>query len=310
MKKTAESAVAESVKTSNNKDTFLGDKTTNDLESEMTVCIAAICEKGLVAIIVSDCLLTSEGSLLLEFEHNTPKITRLTNNCAAAVAGDLAASTELFELARPKIDGIKNATVSDVGKCIYDAFFELRQKKIEECILRPRGIRDFEEYYERQQQLVRDIVLMIEGQIDEFELELQVLVAGVEENGAHIYCIQDPCDFATYDALGYHAIGIGARHALTSLTVRGYDQDTILAKALMSTYEAKRIAERAPGVGKKTNLAFMTKNITHILTPKQIEDVDKFYQQKVKKISKVEEDWGKALDEITKKVFDEISNGK
>lgn len=286
-------------------DTFLGDKTTNDLESEMTVCIAAICEKGNEVIIVSDRLLTSTGSLL-EFEHSTPKVRRLTKNCSAAFAGDVQASTELFELARPKIDGVENATVVDVGKCIHDAFFELRRKKIEESILRPKGIRDFKEYFERQQQLVREVVLTIEGQIDEFQLGLQILVAGVEENGAHIYCIQDQCDFRTFDDLGYHAIGIGARHALTSFMVQGYDKDTNFTRALMSTYEAKKIAERAPGVGLKTTVINITKTGTYVPKDEQIEGLDRFYQQKVKNIEKVEKKWGEELDEIDK----EISSGK
>lgn len=285
-------------------DTFLGDETTYDLESEMTVCIAAICENGKTAIIISDRLFTAEGPLFLEFEHSTPKIIRLTNNCAAAISGDIATSTELFELARPKID--ENATVSDVGRCIYDAFFELRRKKIEEYILRPRGIRDFNEYLERQQQLVRDVVLMIEGRIDEFKLGLQVLVAGVEESGAHIYCIEDLCDFTTCDALGYHAIGIGARHALTSLMVQGYNQNATFPKALMSTYEAKKVAQMAPGVGRTTNLMTMMAHSNFVAGAKQIEALDKLYKRKVNQISKIEKHWGEALDGISK----QVSNGK
>jgi hypothetical protein len=299
----------ESVETDNYKDTFLGDKTTNDLES-MTVCIAAICEKGELAIIVSDRLLTSEG-MLLEFEHSTPKIVALTNNCAAAIAGDMQVSTELFELARPKIDGVENATVSDVGKCVYDAFFELRQKKIEEDILRPKGIRDLKEYHKLQKQLLRDVVLMIENQIDAFELELQVLVAGVEEDGAHIYCIEDPSDFTTYDARGYHAIGIGARHALTSLTVQGYDQKTSFAKAIMSTYEAKKIAEGAPHVGSKsTNMMFISKSANAMVEAEDIEEFNNLYQTKVQQISQVEENWGKDLDSISRNISKKISNGE
>jgi hypothetical protein len=243
MTKTAEFEVAESVKK------LLYDRTFNNVGSEMTVCVATIGEKGKLAIIASDLLFTFYEPHL-EFEPRMPKIIQLTKNCAAAISGTLVVSTELFELVRTKID-VENATISDVGKCIHDAFFELRQKKIEECILKPRGIRDFEEYYERQQQLARDIILKIEGQIDNFELDLQVLIAGVEENGAHIYSIEDPCNFTTHDAFGYYAIGIGARDALASLVAQGYNKDNNFLKALMSTYEAKKIAERAPGEGKK-----------------------------------------------------------
>ncbi len=116
------------VTTAFTENTFLGDKTTSDLESEMTVCIAAICEKGNEVIIVSDRLLTSGGALL-EFEHSTPKIKQLTKTCSAAFAGDMQFSTELFERAQLKIDEIENVTVPDVGKCVHDSFFELRRKK-------------------------------------------------------------------------------------------------------------------------------------------------------------------------------------
>ncbi len=136
---------------------------------------------------------------------------------------------------------------------------------------------------------------MIEGQIDEFELGLQVLVAGVEKNGAHIYCIQDPCDFKTFDDLGYHAIGIGARHALTSLMLKGYDKDTSFSRATLSTYEAKKIAEGAPGVGPKTTIVNITKTGPFVPNTKQIENLDKFYKQKVKDMSEVEKKWGSYL---------------
>jgi 20S proteasome alpha/beta subunit len=278
---------------------FLDDNTLNNLESEMTVCVATICEKGKFAMIASDRMFTSGIPLFLELEHNIPKITKLTNYCAAAISGDVDVSTELFELAKTKID-FENATVSEVGKRIYDAFFELRLKKMEEDILRPRGIRDFEEYYERQQQLASDVVWKIEEKIDEFVLDLQVLVAGVEENGAHVYCIEDPCRFTAYDARGYHAIGIGASHALTSLKVQGYDKDSNLSKALMRTYEAKKIAERAPGVGKETNLMILPGG--NMAKAEHIKVFDELYQQKVNKILEVEQEWEDYLDTAYKEI--------
>jgi 20S proteasome alpha/beta subunit len=286
-------------------DTFLGDKTTNDLESDMTVCIAAICEKGNEIIFMSDRLLTSSGSLV-EFEHSTSKIRQLTENCSAAYAGDTQAFTELFERARLKTDEIENVTVSDVGKCVHKAFFELRREKIEDRILRPRGFRDFEEYLERQQQLVREVVLMIEGQIDEFELGLHVLVAGVGEDGAHIYSIKDPCDFKIFDDIGYHAIGIGARHALTHLMVKGYDKDTNVSRAMLAIYEAKKIAESAPGVGPKTTIVNIMKTGPYVPSDEQIGGLNGLYKQKVKDVLEIEEKWGKKLDEIDEKV----SSGK
>lgn len=91
MNRTVEFTVGECVKT--NKDTFLGDEAFNYLESEMTVCVATICEKGELAIIASDRLFTSERPLFLELEYDIPKTIKLTDNCAAALIRKLPKAT-------------------------------------------------------------------------------------------------------------------------------------------------------------------------------------------------------------------------
>ncbi len=91
--------------------------------------------------------------------------------------------------------------------------------------------------------------MIIDEQLATYDYGLEVLVAGVDSDGAHIYKIDNPGTAECFDTIGYHAIGSGEPHAIYSLVDAGHTHAATLQQTMWSVFEAKKLAERAPGVG-------------------------------------------------------------
>lgn len=246
---------------------------------------------------VSDAMITGE-ELAIEFEHRTPKIFELTDNCVASTAGNALVHTELFDAVKEKVEELKSPRITDVVECIKLCFANLRQRDIEERILKPRGFPNLQAFYETQESLIREVALTIQNDIDTYEYGLDVLVGGIDDKGAHIYWVSDPGTSVSFDSIGYHAIGSGDAHAITTLITNDYHEQFQLPRALLLAYQAKKIAERAPGVGSKiTNLAIATNKKVKFFTQDEVRELDEVYNRKLRAEQKwnQQQDWDKDL---------------
>ena len=80
----------------------------------------------------------------------------------------------------------------------------------------------------------------------------------MDADGAHIYLIMNPGTGECFDSIGYHAIGSGEPHATSSLIEDGYScYSATLQEAMWGVFQAKRRAERAPGVGQAGDFAII-----------------------------------------------------
>lgn len=264
----------------------------------MTICIAAICEKGSSVVLATDSMLTNEA-LSIEFEHPTKKMTRLSDSCIALTAGDALAHTELFDIVREEIIKLKAPSAPEIVGKIKECYQRIRKREIKEKILNPRGFSDFEDFYKAQQVLNPDIVMTIQNQIDSYDYGLEILVAGRSGNTAHIYGISDPGTSKCFDAIGFHAIGSGQPHAINTLIARGCHQDTSLQEALLIVYEAKKIAEKAPGVGANiTDICIMTPKGIIEFPRNKIDQLHEIYERWLRRESNWASDLGALLKEI------------
>lgn len=271
----------------------------------MTICLAAICDNGKSVVLISDSMITGEH-LSIEFEHKTPKIIVLTENCAVATAGDALAHTELFEAVNLKVDKLRTPRIAEIVECIKSCYVDLRQREVKERILNPRGIPNLRTFYQIQGSLVREIALTIQSEIDSYEYGLEILIGGIDEAGAHIHLVDDPGTSVAFDSIGYHAIGSGYPHAVTTLIANDYHQQFSLPKALLITYQAKKIAERAPGVGSKiTNMAIITKRGVRFFTPEEVLKLDEIYERKMRAEAElsVERTFDKEVEELLRKTL-------
>ena len=83
--------------------------------------------------------------------------------------------------------------------------------------------------------------------------------------------------------MGYHAIGSGLPHAMFTFIARNCNQDMSLEDVLLITYEAKKMAERAPGVGANiTDPCIMNSSKTYLSKEEDIKELDSIYRKWIK----------------------------
>ncbi|MCK4385992.1 MAG: hypothetical protein KAW52_06985 [candidate division Zixibacteria bacterium] len=264
----------------------------------MTICIGAICEQSSSLILATDSMLTNEG-LSIQFEHPTKKMTSLSDSCIALTAGDALAHTELFNMVQDEITKLKAPSVLEIVDKIKECYQRIREKEIKEKILIPKGFNDFKDFYEAQRVLIPDVALTIQSQIERYDYGLEILVAGISGEVTHIYGISDPGTSKCLDAIGFHAIGSGLPHAVNTLIARGCYQGTALKEALLIVYEAKKMAEKAPGVGANiTDMCIMDPQGITEFPHDKFGELHKIYE----KWARREPNWASDLDIFLKEI--------
>ena len=236
----------------------------------MTICIGALCDNGKGVVVATDRMLTNQ-ILSVEFEHPAAKITQLTPTCVALTAGNAIAHTELLRSVQERVSFHKGPLVSQVADIVKQCYQEARKRQVIDRILTRRGFMSLEDYYERHRMLDGTVVRAVEYEMESYDYGVDLLVAGVDATGAHLYSVTDPGTSWCFDAVGYHAIGSGLPHAINTLIARGCYQVASMPEVLYMVYEAKRAAEKAPGVGATaTDVAVVDENGTQKLTETQI----------------------------------------
>lgn len=232
----------------------------------MTVCIATIAAGGVLG--ASDRMLTAGD---VEFEPDTPKINPVTNSIVVMTAGDSALHAEILRDVHLTVtERIEKEPknwwrVRDIVGLYLRYYNSIKLKRAESHILAPFGL-DQSSFIAKQQSMVERFVSEISEKLMRFQLPLvQAIVAGVDMDGGpgiypHIYVIEASDDsgqahYACYDTVGFAAIGIGSRHALSVLMNARHDPTTTdLFKAVLLTYMSKKQSEVAPGVGVGTDM--------------------------------------------------------
>ena len=217
----------------------------------MTVCVAALYGDGhdepCGVVVASDRMVTADDS---EFEQDTPKIHSLTETCFALSAGSALHQVELIRAVRTKVTGNRNPRVAEVVEACKEQFVEMRRTIAEDKHLRPLGF-DLRKFMSHHDALAEGLALSLTRQLEHEELELDLLIAGVDAGGAHIYMVKDPGESLCFDAVGFCAIGSGERHAELIFMRSEYSPRLSIAETAFLVYQAKREAEMAPGVGSR-----------------------------------------------------------
>lgn len=246
----------------------------------MTICIGVICEDGAKVVVASDRMLTGWVPPI-EYESTEPKIDFLTETSVVLTAGDAIAHTELLNHAIPIIQNERAPPISKIVEILSECYDDQRKKKIHQEILRPRGL-DLDMFYENFGKFPPQFSLSLDQEIKDYDYELDMLVAGVDSIGGHIYNIENPGVTSCFDEMGHHEIGSGIIQARTTFISHGYSKNTPLNEAVYLTYEAKRNAESAPGVGRWMDLGVISNSSFKILDEKILGDLDKIYRERNK----------------------------
>jgi 20S proteasome alpha/beta subunit len=245
----------------------------------MTICIASVCEKKYV-IVAADRMITVTLPNI-EYEQTTPKITQITNNCVAATAGSALAYTPIFREARAEIE---KASVTDIGQIVdhtKNAYIKMRNKKVDEQILASIGL-NLASFYQMNQALQPSIAQALLQNISKFNYALWILIGGVDDNGGHIFRMENPGRYECFDVIGFHAIGSGEHHAISTFIANDFESNIDLKHGLAITFEAKKRSEKATGVGPQTDICIVQKDKVTQLPQAMIVELEKTYQEKIK----------------------------
>jgi 20S proteasome alpha/beta subunit len=268
----------------------------------MTVCIAAICSDGKSVVVCADRMFTFPG-LSVEFETLERKIEQIGSRCIAMSAGNSANAMEVIDRVRRKLGGNPNPAVQELAEIFREEYATVRNKMAQEHVIMPMLGADFDRfrlhgvplatYLEKQPGAFQNITVMCSQQ----NLGADLLIAGIDSTGAHLFLVGHPGACGQLDKLGYAATGSGGIHATIRLSLGGQNRSRDLMETLAEVYSAKRAAEVAPGVGEATDVAIIDSEIRFCSKP--VMDELKFAHESVSAKPKLN------LDSLRKKYDEE-----
>ena len=225
----------------------------------MTIGIACICDSGSAVVIASDRMITiphrakdkDAEDTYFEDKYNR-KIARLTPKCVILTAGTLFAHMELLNEVTPDIQASVKPSISKITEIIRSYFTALRTKPVEKRLFKRYGL-TLEEFRANKARLDPDVVSHLNRQLKTANFDLNVIIAGADPTGAHIFHVFNPGKAECLDDIGYGAVGSGKEGAIASLKSK-YSTRLNLPDTIRVVFEAKREAQLAPGVGKATDI--------------------------------------------------------
>jgi len=244
----------------------------------MTICIGATCKGGKEAIVASDRMLTITMPPR-EFEHELPKLEHITERCIITAAGDALAVRELLKELSKKLEETKPTHLKDIASIVKESYQICRLRRIEDMALKSRGL-NVQAYYQNIRGLPPEIYMGLDNTLANFNYNFIVLLAGVDEQGAHIYRILNPGVLDSFTKIGYCAIGSGEHLAVSSFITNNFSPLLPRNHALYLVYEAKKIAENAPGVGSETDIRLITSEGIEEIKKDTIKKLEEIYQKK------------------------------
>lgn len=229
----------------------------------MTVCIAAICDAGKAIVVAADRMFTAGPPVNLEFETAEKKIEALSPSCVALLSGNSAFGTEIMQGALARLHGAQRPQVVLAADSVKESYAHVRGTKVRETIIVPYLGPDFlraeqlganiPTYLKDQANLYGQLVMLMNN----FNMGSDIIVAGVDDQGARLAVIGHPGTTAWFDKLGYAAIGSGGIHATMRLSLGAHTRNSPLVDTLYRVYDGKRASEVAPGVGQQTDIAIV-----------------------------------------------------
>jgi 20S proteasome alpha/beta subunit len=213
--------------------------------------------EGTPAVIgASDRMLTSAD---ITFEPPATKIYTLTNAIHVLIAGDATVHAEIYPKVAVRINKMISAKpsewvkVEEAARIYGDETLQYRKRTSARLVLEPLGL-TWDTFLSKQKDMSPDFLDDISSKILEMRADSRVIVAGLDESGAHIWVVDGYGKASCGDKAGFVAIGIGKRHAESEFMFDGHSPNSTFYETLLRIYAAKKRAEVAPGVGERTDM--------------------------------------------------------
>jgi len=229
----------------------------------MTVCVAAIFNDGGI-IGITDKMLSTDD-MTFEPKGTSKKIFCLSKGINAMNAGHVGIQAEIMEALQSsfkvELDAAASYTVKGWVDLYVECYNRLKRDRVKDSVFAPYKL-DENSFLVRQREFSDIFTRELMDQVARFHLpETATIIAGVDASTGHlephIYCIKRGYyenAIECCDAVGYAAIGTGARHVEAQFMQAKFTRHFSLPKALFLAYLAKKRSEIAPGVGKESDL--------------------------------------------------------
>jgi hypothetical protein len=173
------------------------------------------------------------------------------------VAGDSLVGTRIAQDVATAV-ATSSPGIAEIARSLATQYDAARQTRMEEQHLRTRGL-TLQTFYGAHQSLNANITMMIDNLLKDFNLDVELLLAGVDASGAHIHTVHNPgATEVLHDVIGYAAVGSGTIHALQSMIGFAHCATADYHETVFRVYASKRRAEVAPGVGRDTDMAVIS----------------------------------------------------
>ena len=238
----------------------------------MTQLIGAVCENGKKILLLSDRLVSRAG---LAFERET-KGQKIATNAMVLSAGTVH-EPELIAQAKNDLSGISKPPILKIAKKLTEKYQEIRLCRISDEVLKAKGFNSIESYYDKQKILHDSVVFDINREIEKYDLGVHILLGGVDRR-AHLYYIQNPGTYSSFDDIGFFCPGMGKEQAESTFVWYEFASSLSVNEALYIAFEAKKKAETAGDVGKTTDAWLVDKGGTYEIRRQTIEKLEEIYR--------------------------------
>lgn len=246
----------------------------------MTICVAALCkdrnQKDSGSVVVGSDRMVTFGNFL-EFEHEIPKVSFIQPQIAVLVSGDALRGAKITDqVSRQQIQS--GVSVEQMASLLANAYALCRDVQIETDLFRTRGITKAGFYAGQFTGISQQgqLFFAIDNAVQNFNYNVELLVAGLDDRGGHIFGIVNPGGtFIDVGQIGFHAVGSGGIHAVQYLIASHQSRLKSLEETLLAVFVAKRRAEAAPGVGSETDLWIIEAEEVTKLSDSQLETLEK-----------------------------------
>jgi hypothetical protein len=224
----------------------------------MTVCIGAICDGGRAAVLAADRRITIDAPFI-EFDGDASKITVLSPSASVAAFAASGRPHEANRILDPLLGSSDSLLIEELAERVRRSRERFRNLQIENTITRRILGISLKQFRQRAATETSTGFAEILKAMSQFKMNLQLLVAGVDAKGAHIFTVDDVQAIAvSNDHAGFTAIGSGGDQAYFALAHGDYGKSLPLADAMLRVYDAKRAAELVRGVGPRTDMVVMS----------------------------------------------------
>jgi 20S proteasome alpha/beta subunit len=242
-------------------------------------------------------MLTLPAPVKTAFEiSENDKAIKLADKTVAMFAGDVLKANAILKRAKKDIQA--NWGAEKVADKVREAYKEQWVSDIEEALLQRFGL-DRKAFVNKQKELENDLVKNINNTIGNYNLAVEIIVAGMEGSEPRLFKIENPGVKTNHDPVGYCCVGSGAQHATFSLIESEYNPGFPEAKSIYAIMQAKKHAQYDPGVGELTDMVLINDTYAKIEVSK-IKSIDDIYSKSGTTIMFERE---KCAEEIKNKIY-------